>query len=116
LKLTNEVKCVFECCGGLYAAVGWCFGGFLLFILGWKIVDKWFYFEKFNVIFTVVGRCSCDVEYDQQVMALQTPFRGIPVANEDEWSCKRRSVASFPKKNRDWLLQTRTSGGIENCG
>jgi hypothetical protein len=40
----------------------------------------------------------CDVEYDQQVMALQTPFRGILVANEDEWGnsaewrCKRRSM------------------------
>jgi hypothetical protein len=37
--------------------------------------------------------CFCDVEYDQQVLTLQTPLRGIlpeeksglAVANEDEW-------------------------------
>jgi len=51
LKLTNEVKCVFIYCCRLYASVGLCLGRFLLWLLGIKIVDKWFYFEKFNVLF-----------------------------------------------------------------
>ncbi len=47
------VKFVFILLHGLYDAVGLCLGGFLVLFLGLKIVDKWFYFQKFNVFFSL---------------------------------------------------------------
>jgi hypothetical protein len=46
LDLTNVVKFVFVCFRGLYGAVGLYFGGFVMWFLGLKIVDKWFYFQS----------------------------------------------------------------------
>ena len=53
MKLTNEVKFLFILLLGLYGAVGLCLGGFVWWFWGLKIVDKWFYFQKFNVFFCV---------------------------------------------------------------
>jgi hypothetical protein len=49
LELTNVVKFIFIRICGLYAAVGLCLGGFVWWFMGFEIVDKWFYFQKFNV-------------------------------------------------------------------
>ena len=43
------VKFVFVRLRGLYGSVGLCCRGFALEFLGVKIVDKWFYFQSFNV-------------------------------------------------------------------
>jgi hypothetical protein len=43
------VKFVFIRFCGLYGAMGLCLGGFVRWFLGMKIVDKWFYFQSFNV-------------------------------------------------------------------
>ena len=47
------VKLVFDLHGGLYGAVGLCLGWFVRWFLGMKIVDKWFYFQNFNVLFVL---------------------------------------------------------------
>ncbi len=48
MELTNVVKFIFVGSRRLYDAVGLCLGGFVVWFLGLKIVDKWFYFQKLN--------------------------------------------------------------------
>jgi hypothetical protein len=43
------VKFIFVHLRGLYGAMGLYLGGFVWWFLGLKIVDKWFYFQNFNV-------------------------------------------------------------------
>jgi hypothetical protein len=49
LELTNVGKFVFILLRWLYGSVGLCLGGFVLWFLGFEIVDKWFYFQNVNV-------------------------------------------------------------------